>query len=139
MRPSILSTTFLLAACATLSHAGSTGNSTDMGDPREHISGGSQWAYFCTDDNCSENCGEWVDMYNPGCLSGAGSKSIMVKGNSWDYLCLIASADLNCPCQSSSQAAPDGSGRWSVGCNKLPEGGYQSWRWVSGPCPSNNC
>lgn len=59
------------------------------------------WAQFCNDEECSEGCGMWVDLENPGCLNEAGRKSFRTKTNGpYIDVGLVYSPAASCPCQS---------------------------------------
>lgn len=133
----VLSGTLLLAALANLSYAAPSLNGTS----NKGID--SQWGKFCSDTECSDDCGEYVDMSNGGCLNWDGAGSFYVKDGSAAGFMLIASKDADCPCQTDC-VEPDGgsslAGGWTTGCHKLPSG-MSSWRWVRDEdgCPDNQC
>lgn len=57
--------------------------------------------FFQDDAACSVNCGEWVDLMNPGCLNEVNRLSVHVKSNGPDPLVgLVYSPTPDCPCQS---------------------------------------
>jgi hypothetical protein len=72
----------------------------DSGTDSEKF-GSNQWAQFCNDDNCSEDCGIWVDMYNPGCLTEHGRRSVHIRagGEEAGSFNVIYSPDDQCTCQ----------------------------------------
>lgn len=109
------------------------------------------WVRFCDDDNCSENCGIWVSIDNPGCLTEPHRRSFYVDGTgiNWDQFSLVISpvGDSYCSCQANCLS------QWNINdptnyingaqnkCYKLDElqrGG--SYRWIQGGCPlETNC
>lgn len=54
------------------------------------------YARFCNDDNCSEGCGAWVAVDNPGCLTQYGRRSVFIKGNYRMFASLVASPGPTC-------------------------------------------
>lgn len=100
-----------------------------------------QWASFCDDDACSENCGIAVDVTNPGCLNEVGRNSVYYQGSGisvWEQVSLLASPGSDCPCQSDCALFFDANSE--EGCYTWEGLGIaQSLRFVGGECPANNC
>lgn len=158
MRSFIHSVIILLAALTKSSHAAAVVNSTNLSSPTSATSTANlshatpavnttiesltfpQWGRFCTDTACNEGCGEWIDMSNPGCLSGPGSNSFYVRGgDSGGSKVLIVSDGEDCPCQ--TECINDKRFGIADECVQLPAN-KNSWRWVQDEwngCPSNNC
>lgn len=60
------------------------------------------WAQFCSDTNCSENCGISVAIDNPDSLRQVGRKSVKLHGLfTFGAKALIASPGETCDCESS--------------------------------------
>ncbi|XDG08908.1 hypothetical protein ABKA04_008523 [Annulohypoxylon sp. FPYF3050] len=93
------------------------------------------WAQFCDDTNCSQNCGQSVDISNPGCLNQNGRKSIRFHGGSSGGKALVVSSGGNCPCQNTCASVPSDTGCWDIS----QYSGDHSFRFISGKCSSNNC
>ncbi|KAJ4406624.1 hypothetical protein N0V82_010090 [Gnomoniopsis sp. IMI 355080] len=60
------------------------------------------WASFCNDDDCTEGCGEWVDITNTGCLAENYRRSIKFKSDTGPEVQggLVYSPGNTCNCQS---------------------------------------
>ncbi|KAJ5094693.1 hypothetical protein N7456_010554 [Penicillium angulare] len=133
MRSFILSGAVLLISLASLGLSSAV-NLTERAS-------GDQWARFCSDDSCNDNCSIWFDLSNDGCFDLGTPGSYEIKGNSYSYHMLVESADGNCPCQTSCVPGNDNDYRFAVGCHKL-DADYKSFRFVtekSGGCDVNNC
>lgn len=73
------------------------------------------WAQFCDDTNCLDNCGEWVDVSNSGCLSESGRKSFNIKTNGPVVgVGLVYSPGSTCNCQTECEGI-----NWSSGCSMI--------------------
>lgn len=59
------------------------------------------WASFCNDGACTDGCGEWVNLANPGCLGESGRGSIKFKADSNPDIRggLVYSPGDSCNCQ----------------------------------------
>ncbi|KAI8332462.1 hypothetical protein BC941DRAFT_359255 [Chlamydoabsidia padenii] len=100
------------------------------------------WAQFCNDDHCSQGCGRWVAVGNPGCLAQNGRRSIKMKGSSLYHYALIYSplGNSRCGCQSDCENnAFKNQNPHDVTCLKIRPA--SSFRFIgnSGNCPRNNC
>ncbi|KAI2620624.1 hypothetical protein GGS26DRAFT_594725 [Hypomontagnella submonticulosa] len=90
-----------------------------------HAASQGAWAQFCSDDNCSENCGISVDISNPACLAGeAGRKSIALHGTGFLGAYLVHSPDNHCGCQ--------------IDCTKIPGAGAPTCINISGKATSES-
>ncbi|KAJ5115746.1 hypothetical protein N7456_000094 [Penicillium angulare] len=140
----ILSAALLLAASASFSYA----VPADISVPADAMEsnnitarGPDPWGCFCDDSDCSENCGEWVSLTDPGCLNEGGRGSFYVKdgGDGTHYMIVSPSAD--CPCQSDCDDGADQGFRKGDTCHTLnPDN--QSYRFIKGGddgCPDNEC
>lgn len=93
MKPIVL----LLSAAAVMPlAAGLPTNDTEL----DLLPRGDFWAMFCDDTDCSQNCGQSVEVSNPGCLNQNGRQSIRFHGSEFssDYS-LVVSPSADCPCQ----------------------------------------
>lgn len=95
------------------------------------------WVYFCTDDYCSENCGQWVNAGNPGCLNEPDRRSMFIKGNHYPYIVAVVSPGEDCHCQ--SDCIGDYEIGWGGECVWNPAIDGESLRFITGPCGDNNC
>ncbi|KAI1288942.1 hypothetical protein F5Y03DRAFT_404296 [Xylaria venustula] len=93
------------------------------------------WAQFCEDTECSQNCGSSVQVSNPGCLTGAGSRSILFHGAGGGDYSLVVSPTGNCPCQEACETVPTDVICWDISQYE----DAQSFRFIGGGCDSDNC
>ncbi|GAW13591.1 hypothetical protein EKO27_g4550 [Xylaria grammica] len=122
---------FIAAAAVPLAAASPTNNTVD------HAAQSDFWAMFCDDTDCSQNCGQSVQVSNPGCLGQNGRQSILFHGGdvgSGDYS-LVVSPDGNCPCQDACTTVPTDTLCWDISQYQ----DAKSFRFISGHCDSNNC
>ena len=97
-----------------------------------------QWVQFCDDTACSSNCGEAVDITNPGCLNEVGRNSLYYQGGTWEDVSLVVSPGSDCDCQDSCFATF--STDTAPGCYALENvGGAQSFRFIGDACEADNC
>jgi hypothetical protein len=99
------------------------------------------WVRFCDDDDCSENCGTWVAVTNPGCLAQHGRRSLFHKGQDtmvYPYALVVSPpGDSSCSCQ---WHCVTGFGGSLDECHTLGE--FQkgdSYRFIRGGCPDPDC
>ncbi|KAI1463478.1 uncharacterized protein F4812DRAFT_446287 [Daldinia caldariorum] len=95
------------------------------------------WAMFCDDTECSQNCGQSVQVSNPGCLNQNGRQSIRFHGGdvgSGDYS-LVISPSGDCPCQESCSSIPTNTECWDI--SRFQDA--KSFRFIGGHCDGNNC
>ncbi|KAJ5272565.1 hypothetical protein N7478_007690 [Penicillium angulare] len=140
----ILSGAFILATLASLSFAAPAEDSQGLTSTlNRRMSSDDKWGQFCDDSDCSDNCGEWVNMADTGCLNEGGRGSFYVRDSTVDAFFMIASADGDCPCQTSCDGAGNDRGTgWKAGdsCHQL-DSDMQSYRFVfaDGTCPDDEC
>ncbi|PWN86931.1 hypothetical protein FA10DRAFT_190134 [Acaromyces ingoldii] len=111
----------------------------------------SAWAQFCNTDDCND-CGESVEITNPGCLNESGRKTIKFHGYSLtsgaELIQLVVSPSPDCPCEASCSTVRTGAAgvEWTGvfgvigggGCMAIPPG--QSFRFQSQSCSQySNC
>lgn len=91
------------------------------------------WLYFCSDDNCKNDCSIWFSVDNPGCFNAPGG-SYFYKGAETTHN-LIVSPSGGCHCQNHCQANIA-----KAGCHKIDKAGG-SFRVIAdeGGCPKDNC
>ncbi|ORY56400.1 uncharacterized protein BCR38DRAFT_300040, partial [Pseudomassariella vexata] len=93
------------------------------------------WAQFCDDTDCSQGCGESVQVSNPGCLNESGRRSILFHGGANGDYALVVSPSGNCPCQENCASVPTGTTCWDIS----QYASSQSFRFIGGSCSGNNC
>ena len=100
------------------------------------------WAQFCDDNACAINCGESVDVSNPGCLDESGRNSILFHEGDLgptEEFSLVFSPEPGCNCQNEcidSIAGPNG----VPGCYDLNGNQFAtSFRFIGGSCGGDNC
>ncbi|KAK3681333.1 hypothetical protein B0T22DRAFT_387931 [Podospora appendiculata] len=93
------------------------------------------WAQFCDDTDCSQGCGESVQVSNPGCLGETGRRSILFHGGAGGDYALVVSPSGNCPCQSTCASVPTGVQCWDISQYQSA----QSFRFIGGSCGADNC
>lgn len=111
-------------------YAPSDSSSSTVAQPENDYT---NWAQFCNDEDCSDGCGEWVDMANPGCLNEAGRKSFRTKSNGPNIAGgLVYSPAASCPCQTMCDPINE-QGGWGS-CHVL-NGTFAastfSYRWIA--------
>ncbi|KAI0140425.1 hypothetical protein GGR57DRAFT_520783 [Xylariaceae sp. FL1272] len=106
-------------------------NNTLVGDPC--------WAQFCSDDACSENCGNSLQLSDTHCWNEWPRKSIKFHGAPYGPYAIIISPSYGCPCQTTCKKISQ-YGLPASGCLNMSEfGADMSYRFISGWCPANNC
>ncbi|KAJ4386885.1 hypothetical protein N0V93_009784 [Gnomoniopsis smithogilvyi] len=100
----------LVAAQPTTNQASGIALNTTANSPDSFKS----WASFCNDYDCSEGCGEWVDITNTGCLAENYRRSIKFKSDYGPDVRggLVYSPGNSCSCQRECDAFyfPNGEG-----------------------------
>jgi hypothetical protein len=101
------------------------------------------WGRFCDDTNCSVNCGMWVNVANTGCLQGEAARQSFLwqdpSSPSMLWWSLVVTAGPSCGCQSACQSfKTDDLEMLPPGCVALESRG-ESYRWIAGECPDDNC
>lgn len=94
-----------------------------------------QYAQFCDDTKCSQNCGESVSVDNPGCLAETGRNGIFFHGNG-EQKNLVVSPDNACSCQ---QDCLEGISNEGSCVDISSQSSAQSFRFQSQDCGANNC
>lgn len=104
------------------------------------------WASFCNDDNCTEGCGEWVDITNDGCLAENYRRSVQFKSDYGPEVSggLVYSPAGSCSCQSECDPFLFTSGSGCMTLNTSISYETFSYRFINHaivfPCDShNNC
>ena len=128
----ILKILAVISAAATVSLGlaiSKNGTESDLAAP---------WAQFCFDTNCTEGCGTWVSIENPGCLNQVDRRSIKFQGGPWGGWSLVVSPGLGCPCQIDCTLAID---KYKPKmCWDITEyAGNQSFRFIAEDCALDNC
>ncbi|ORY27322.1 hypothetical protein BCR39DRAFT_469418 [Naematelia encephala] len=97
------------------------------------------YANFYDDDGCKINGGEGVSIKNPGCLTEPNRGSVYIPNTglgtlSDNQFCLVKTHyDGSCSCQN------EGYDFTATGFCAVLDPSYQSYRFISGGCASNNC
>ena len=102
---------------------------------------GQVFASFCNTFDCGD-CGEGVDVSNPGCLNESGRQSILFEGTAVDPagISLVFSPTPDCPCQNDCmQTIVPVAGAVSNCVPLIGTPDAQSFRFTEGLCTSNNC
>lgn len=106
----------------------------------------SSWASFCNDAACTDGCGEWVDITNPGCLGERGRGSIKFKSDDGPEVLgsLVYSPGDSCNCQTECDPFYFRSGEGCMALNGSVSFETFSYRLLGqhdGPCPDkgSNC
>ncbi|RYP11510.1 hypothetical protein DL764_000033 [Monosporascus ibericus] len=92
------------------------------------------WAQFCDDTDCSQGCGQSVQVSNPGCLNQNGRRSILFHGTADGDYAMVVSPSANCPCQETCASIPTGTSCWDISLYHEA----QSFRFISGHCTADN-
>ncbi|KAI1323707.1 hypothetical protein F5Y16DRAFT_382924 [Xylariaceae sp. FL0255] len=126
----------LLATFVVLASAHPVSNDTLVGARN----GAPCWYRYCADDVCTVNCGHWLQISDPTCWNEYPRKSIQWNGSPYGAYALITSPKVGCPCQNGCLAIS----KWglSSGCYNITEfydDEDQSFRFISGGCPKNQC
>lgn len=94
------------------------------------------WVSFCDDIYCSENCGMWLNINNPGCVNQVGRKSFWLDGRvKFNNFALIVSPRAGCPCQTKCMDGMSGDQDRCVVLDESIKG--DSYRFITGSCPEN--
>ncbi|RYP15277.1 hypothetical protein DL765_005801 [Monosporascus sp. GIB2] len=123
---SIKAFAFIVAATAPLAFALPANETVIQAD---------YWAQFCDDTDCSQGCGQSVQVSNPGCLNQNGRRSIRFHGMADGDYAMVISPSSDCPCQETCQSIPSGETCWDISLHQEAK----SFRFISGNCASNNC